>query len=144
MTTKTATADSGTTLTTHDNAVRREPSHWREGKDKLMLDLATVADDTQALLKETVHVTSDRVAGAPAYLEERLSAASDRLQRARRTAQRNAKRASAATEHYVRKNPWKSLGIAAIGGMFVSLAVIRACKPALRRMRGSRNERLDQ
>jgi ElaB/YqjD/DUF883 family membrane-anchored ribosome-binding protein len=92
----------------HDaNARQHGAKALHRSKDKLLLDLKAVVDDAQALLKEAVDSSAESVAGVPAYLDDRLSAVKDNLQRVQGAMAAKAKHATAATNQYVRENPWR-------------------------------------
>ncbi len=138
MNTKTGTVDSTLGFASHGNtAVQHGQAALHQGKDKLLLDLKTVADDAQALLKEAVDASAETFAGVPAYLEQRLGTVKGNLQRVRSTVEMKAKRATAVTDQYVHENPWKLMVAAAVVGVLVGIMVVGACIPALRKVRES-------
>jgi len=96
------------------------------GKDKLVLDLKAVADDAQALLKEVVNSSAETMAGVPTYLEQRFGTVKSNLQRAKGAMDAKAKQAAAATDQYVRGNPWKVMGFATAASVVVSFFLVRA------------------
>jgi ElaB/YqjD/DUF883 family membrane-anchored ribosome-binding protein len=108
---------------------KRAVKPFREGKDKLLHDLKVVMNDAQALLKEATDSSAEGIAAVPAYLEDRLGAVKDNFHRAKSTIEATAKSATAATDMYVRKNPWKSLGFAAAVSIVLSCLLISACLP---------------
>jgi ElaB/YqjD/DUF883 family membrane-anchored ribosome-binding protein len=116
-------------LSTAGNDVRRAIDHTgvKASKDKLMLDLKAVVSDAQALLKEAADTSVGSIAGVPAYLEDRLCAVKDNFSRVKGTIESKAKSATAATDTYVRENPWKSLGFATAASVILSCLLISAC-----------------
>lgn len=119
-----------------DNENRQGVSALRQSKDKLLLDLKAVVDDAQALMKEAADVSSESVAGVPAYLEDRFNAVKGNLQNAKNAMQAKAKCAAEATDSYVRENPWKSMGFATGASVIVSVLIVSACLPAVRKTIG--------
>jgi len=96
------------------------------GKDKLLLDLKAVADDAQALMKEAVASSAKSIGGVSAFLENRLCAVKDNLQRTKDAMKTRAKHATAATNQYVKENPRKVMGFAGAAGVVVSILLVRA------------------
>lgn len=122
----------GTNLQQHGaNALHRS-------KDKLLLDLKAVVKDAQALMKEAMDSSAESVAGVPAYLDDRLSAVKDNLQRVKGAMAAKAKHATAATDQYVRENPWRAIGFATAASVVISLLLVRASLAALGKTRGAR------
>jgi ElaB/YqjD/DUF883 family membrane-anchored ribosome-binding protein len=121
----------------HDTNARQPAANTlHQSKDKLLLDLKAVVDDAQALLKEAVDASAERVAGVPAYLDDRLNAVKDNLQHVKSAMAAKAKHATLATEHYVRENPWRAIGFAVAASVVISFLVVRASLPALGKTRG--------
>lgn len=122
----------------HDNNARQPSAKALErSKDKALLELKSVVDDAQALLKEVVDASAERVAGVPAYLDDRLNAVKDNLQHVKNAMSAKAKHATLATEHYVRENPWRSIGFAVAASVVISILLVRVSLPALDKMRGA-------
>lgn len=107
----------------------------QHSKDKLMTDLKTVVADAQALLKEAVDTSAEGFSAVPTYLEDRLSAVKSNFQSARSAIETKAKHATAATDEYVRENPWKSLGIVTAASIFVSVLLVSTCASAFGKTR---------
>jgi ElaB/YqjD/DUF883 family membrane-anchored ribosome-binding protein len=99
----------------------------QQSKDKLLADMKTVVDDAQALMKEAVDTSAQGINAVPAYLEDRLSAVKCNLQQVRSAFEAKAKQAGTVTDHYVRENPWKSLGVVTAASVFASILLVRAC-----------------
>jgi ElaB/YqjD/DUF883 family membrane-anchored ribosome-binding protein len=94
-------------------------------KDKLMEDLKAVVVDVEELLKATANQTGERVAAARARAGESLKAAKARLAEAQSSIIENTKAGAKATDDYVRANPWKSVGIAAVVGALIGALISR-------------------
>ena len=110
------------------------------GKDKLLGDLKTVADDAQALMKEAVDTSAENIAGVPAYLEGKLSAVRGNLLRARSAVGNKARHATAATDKYVKENPWKSMGYVTAATALIGILLVSTRKPAVGKTEGMKNE----
>lgn len=137
MDTNTQAADVSLENDAHDtNARQHGAKALHRSKDKVLLDLKAVVDDAQALLKEAVDSSAESVAGVPAYLDDRLSAVKDNLQRVKGAMAAKAKHAAAATDQYVRHNPWQSIGLFVAASVVVSLLLSRASLTAINKAGG--------
>ena len=105
----------------------------QQSKDKLVADLKTVVNDAQALLKEAVETSAEGIGAVPAYLEDRMNAVKGNFHRAKDAFGATAKQATAATDEYIRENPWKSLGIISAASVLVSIALVSACACTMRK-----------
>jgi ElaB/YqjD/DUF883 family membrane-anchored ribosome-binding protein len=99
----------------------------QQSKDKLVADVKIVVNDAQALLKEAVETSAEGIGAVPAYLEDRLSAVKGNFHRAKDAFGATAKQATAATDEYIRENPWKSFGFISAASILVSIAMVSAC-----------------
>jgi ElaB/YqjD/DUF883 family membrane-anchored ribosome-binding protein len=93
--------------------------------DKLMDDLRTVIHDAEALLKATSAQTGEKLGEVRARAEESLRQARTRLAEAQQTVTQHAHELTAATDQYVRENPWRAVGIAAGVGVLIGLLLRR-------------------
>lgn len=66
-------------------------------------------------LKEMANFTAEEFAAALTEIEGRLGEARSRLGQARSVVTQKAKGAADATQEYVSDNPWKVLGVVAVG-----------------------------
>jgi len=94
-------------------------------KGKLMEDLKAVVADAEELLKATADQTGERIAAARGKAEESLKAAKVRLDEQEAALMLKTKAAAKATEDYVRDNPWKAMGIAAVAGLVLGILAKR-------------------
>lgn len=123
----------------HDTNLQQQGANaLHRSKDKLLLDLKAVVKDAQALMKEAMDSSAESVAGVPAYLDDRLSAVKDNLQRVKGAMTAKAKHATAATDQYVRENPWRAIGFATAASVVISLLLVRASLAAFGKTRGAR------
>ena len=90
----------------------------------LKADLAAVMRDAEALVKASADQGGEKVSAARTKILESLETAKSRLQAAERAALRHGEDAMIATEDYVKRNPWQSVGIAA--GIGLVIGVLRA------------------
>jgi ElaB/YqjD/DUF883 family membrane-anchored ribosome-binding protein len=84
-----------------------------EGTERLVADLQDLAADTQALINETVGQGSERAVVARERAKRALANLQGSIASLQDVALERAREAAAATEDYVRQNPWRSLGTAA-------------------------------
>ncbi len=92
---------------------------------KLMEDLKAVMADAEELLKATASETGEKIKSARIKAEESLKTARARLAVHENALRTKTKAAANATEEYVRANPWKSVGIAALAGLILGILAAR-------------------
>jgi ElaB/YqjD/DUF883 family membrane-anchored ribosome-binding protein len=80
---------------------------------KLIQDFNAVIADTEELLRALAATGAEKSGALRASAEENLKTAKLRLAALQDDALDNARAAVQATDEYVRKNPWESIGIAA-------------------------------
>jgi ElaB/YqjD/DUF883 family membrane-anchored ribosome-binding protein len=91
----------------------------------LKADLAAVMRDAEALMKASADTGGEKVNEARTRIRESLESAKRRLLEAERSAVRQGEEAVAATEQYVKRNPWQSVGIAAGVGLVIGVLLAR-------------------
>jgi ElaB/YqjD/DUF883 family membrane-anchored ribosome-binding protein len=91
----------------------------------LKSDLATVMRDAEALVKASADQGGEKMNEARARIRDSLEAARSRLLSAERAALRHGEDAIVATEDYVRRNPWQSVGVAAGIGLVLGVLLAR-------------------
>ncbi|MFL9864346.1 DUF883 family protein [Paraburkholderia fungorum] len=95
------------------------------GGQKIVEDLGVLLADSEEMLRLAANVPGEGVDA----LRERLRAHIETLQAALGDAQQNAQRryraAAVNTERYVRRNPWRSLGMAAGTGFLLGVLTAR-------------------
>lgn len=91
----------------------------------LKTDLANVMRDAEALMKASAGQGGDKVDEARTRILESLEGARRRLLEIERSAVRHGEEAVVATEEYVKRNPWQSVGIAAGVGLIVGVLLTR-------------------
>lgn len=92
---------------------------------RLKDDLAAVLRDAELLMQASAEYGGEKTAAARARIRESLDAAKRRLQELEQSAVRHGQDTVFATEDYVRKNPWQSMGIAAGVGLILGVLVAR-------------------
>lgn len=93
--------------------------------EQLVSDLKAVMSDAEALLKATSTQTGDRIQEMRARTERTLEQARARVNEIEEEALRAAREVAAATEDYVRENPWQSIGVAAGVGLLLGMLIGR-------------------
>jgi ElaB/YqjD/DUF883 family membrane-anchored ribosome-binding protein len=91
----------------------------------LRADLAAVMRDAEALIKASADQGGEKVGEARKKILESLETAKVRLHDAERAALRHGEDAMIATEEYVKRNPWQSVGIAAGIGLVLGVLLAR-------------------
>lgn len=82
-------------------------------RDKLVSDFKVVISDAEELLKLTAGQAGDKLSEVRSRLGDRMQTAKDRISDMEAVAVEQAKKVAYATDDYVHKNPWQSVGIAA-------------------------------
>lgn len=82
-------------------------------RDKLVANFKTVIADAEELLKLTAGQAGDKLTGARSRLGDQLLAAKDRIADAESVMVEHTKKVANATDDYVHRNPWQSIGVAA-------------------------------
>jgi len=91
--------------------------------DKLIADFNTVVADSEKLLKSLSEVGSEKSGELRAAAQENLRVARQRLVDLKAAAVERGQVAAAATDDYVRENPWQSLGIVAAVGVLAGFVI---------------------
>ncbi|SOE69918.1 Membrane-anchored ribosome-binding protein, inhibits growth in stationary phase, ElaB/YqjD/DUF883 family [Burkholderia sp. OK233] len=95
------------------------------GRQKIVDDLRVLLVDSEEMLRLAANVPGEGVDA----LRERLGAHVETLQSAlgdaQHTAQQRYRAAAVNTERYVRRNPWRSIGIAAGAGFLLGVLSTR-------------------
>jgi ElaB/YqjD/DUF883 family membrane-anchored ribosome-binding protein len=92
---------------------------------KLMEDLRAVVADAEELLKATAGETGERIKAARVKAEESLKTARARIAAQEAVLLEKTKAVAGAAEAYVRANPWKGVGIAAVAGLILGILAAR-------------------
>lgn len=91
----------------------------------LLDDLRRVVEDAESLLRETTGLAGDRAAEVRERAAESVRTARERLSGLEQELLDRARDAAQDAEHYVRRNPWQSVGIAAGIGLVVGVLLSR-------------------
>ena len=90
-------------------------------KEALVKDLKRVVVDADDLVKQVAISSVDEFAARRAGIEAKLAEARTSINDLRISAGKSACRAVDATNGYIRENPWKAIGYAALTGVIVAL-----------------------
>lgn len=94
-------------------------------RQRLEQGFKAVVKDAEQLLRFAVHDAGQGYAEAREHLEESLKRAREELADLEAAAVDGARRAGRATDSYVRRHPWESIGVAAGVGLLLGLLIAR-------------------
>lgn len=100
------------------------PEKVLKAKDQLLSDLSGLISDAEQLLASTAAYSGETIAGARTKFSATLDQFKSRVSDAQRSATRQFDDAAAATQEYVRENPWKVVGAAALAAALVSALLL--------------------
>lgn len=90
-------------------------------REKLVEDFIVLSKDVQELLKATASVVGDKAADARVRVQDSLKIAQEKLGDVQESMKAKGQEAFAATDGYVRDNPWNAVGIAAGIGFILGI-----------------------
>jgi ElaB/YqjD/DUF883 family membrane-anchored ribosome-binding protein len=93
--------------------------------ERFLEDLKLFVSDTDALLKQAKTLSGEAALAAREEFERRLSQARRGYEQARSMAGDQAQQYLDRTETYVRNEPWKAIGVAALVGAIVGVLLAR-------------------
>ena len=125
MHTRTSFADSSAAGAIPGTGSPSEGAALARSKDELWQDFRNLVNAGDALLRSTTNLSGEALAQAREQFRERLGAARIRLGEASRMALDKGRHAAAATDDYVRANPWPAVGVALVAGVIVGVLVAR-------------------
>lgn len=88
-------------------------------------DMRRLVDDAEALLQHAVQGTGQEYVKARHRFEQSLLAAKDRMADMKDVAFERGRQAASASDQYVRRHPWESIGVAAAIGVALGLLIGR-------------------
>lgn len=94
-------------------------------KEQLIADFKLVVADAEALLKATANQGDEKLAEVRAKAEESIRVAKAKMAEAQVGLLIKTKAAAKATDAYVHKNPWKTIGIASGVGLLIGVLIGR-------------------
>ena len=102
-----------------------EPTAIEGTKDELVRDFRAVVVNGDALMDRLGNSSAEQRVAARTKFATELRTASTALDNARISVTEKAKDAAGATHEYVRENPWKVLGVAAVTGLVIGFVFSR-------------------
>jgi ElaB/YqjD/DUF883 family membrane-anchored ribosome-binding protein len=96
-----------------------------DNRQRMAQDFKAVVRDAEQLLRFAVRDAGQGYAEAREHLEESLKSAREELANLEDAAVDSARRAGRATDSYVRRHPWQSIGIGAGIGLLAGLLIAR-------------------
>jgi ElaB/YqjD/DUF883 family membrane-anchored ribosome-binding protein len=93
--------------------------------EKLVSDLKTLIGDAEELLKATASQAGEQVTALRRRIEENLKDGKETLADAEEVLYDTTRDAAEAASHYIQKNPWSAIGIAAGVGVVLGLLIRR-------------------
>ena len=112
-------------LTSGSNALPGASPQVNADIDRLREDFRTFLTDLQTLMRNAGNLSGEGAALARQEISRRLADAQERFGEFRQTANDQAMRLRTTTEDYVRREPFKAVGIAAAAGALVALLLSR-------------------
>ncbi len=94
-------------------------------KNTLLKNAKNIVGDADELLKQVANSTAEEFSAARTKIEARLVDARSRLHDARIASAVKVCRAADATQVFVRENPWKLIGIAAVAALAIGMLANR-------------------
>ena len=119
------TPNNGEMLSSGNGTEQRLPPQINTDVERLRDDFRTFIADCQTLLRYAGNLSGEGAALARQELSRRMADAQVRLGDFRQTANDQAMRLRTTTEDYVRREPFKAVGIAAGVGALIALVVAR-------------------
>lgn len=102
------------------------PEKVLKAKDQLLSDFGALISDAEQLLASTAAYSGDTITGARAKFKDTLDQFKGRVSEAQSSAIDQFDHAAAATQEYVRENPWKVAGAAALAGALLSALLLNS------------------
>jgi ElaB/YqjD/DUF883 family membrane-anchored ribosome-binding protein len=119
------TPNNGEMLSSGNGMEQQLPPQINTDVERLRDDFRTFIADCQTLLRNAGNLSGEGAALARQELSRRMADAQVRLGDFRQTANDQAMRLRTTTEDYVRREPFKAVGIAAGVGALIALVVAR-------------------
>ena len=90
---------------------------------QLVEDFQRIVSDGEALLRAMASVPGDKASAIKASVEERLALSKERLRELQGAAVERTTAAARVADEYVHQNAWPLIGVAAVAGVIVGLAI---------------------
>lgn len=93
--------------------------------EKLVSDLRILIDDTEELVKATAAQAGEKIGDIRQRAQHAVEKVRPQITELQSTITQRAKVSAAATEDYVRQNPWTAVGVSALAGIVLGLLISR-------------------
>jgi len=113
------------TLDKAERFLPSKPDKVLKAKNQLASDFNALVSSAEDLLKSTASYSGESLAAARGKFQDTLDQFKTRVSNAQDTAVGKVSEAAAATHGYVKENPWKVAGTAALVGVVVGLLMHR-------------------
>jgi ElaB/YqjD/DUF883 family membrane-anchored ribosome-binding protein len=100
-------------------------SEIQDGQQRLTRDVQKMMQDAEALLRTAANGAGDGYAEARSRLEESLKAAKSGFGQFESAARDQARAAAQASDEWVRRHPWETIGVGAALGLLVGVLLSR-------------------
>ena len=107
------------------SATEGQTYDYDRSKDKLLADLKILAADAEQLIKEATGSSAAGFAALRTGFEKRLADTRAKLDSGRAVVGERTRRAADATHAYVKDNPWRTAGVAALAGAIIGFLLSR-------------------
>ena len=103
--------------------MERAMNEFDRAKGRMASDFRTMIADSEDLLQAAATVSGESFTAARAKFEEQLKRAKTALADASRPVIEQTRRTAAATDDYVRGNPWSAVGVAVASGALIGFLI---------------------
>jgi len=103
--------------------MERAMNEFDRAKGRMASDFRTMIADSEDLLQAAATVSGESFTAARAKFEEQLTRAKTALADASRPVIEQTRRTAAATDDYVRGNPWSAVGVAVASGALIGFLI---------------------
>ena len=103
--------------------MERAMNDYDRAKGRMASDFRTMIADSEDLLQAAATVSGESFTAARAKFEEQLKRAKTALADASRPVIEQTRRTAAATDDYVRGNPWSAVGVAVASGALIGFLI---------------------
>jgi ElaB/YqjD/DUF883 family membrane-anchored ribosome-binding protein len=93
--------------------------------EKLVSDLRILIEDTEELVKATAAQAGEKITEVRQRAQHAAEKVRPQLSELQSTVVQRTRVSAAATEDYVRQNPWTAVGVSALAGVVLGLLISR-------------------
>ena len=107
-------------------ALPANPEKVVKAKNQLISDFGALISDAEELLSSTAAYSGETINGTRSKFKDTLDQFKGRVSEAQASAINRFDQATAMTQEYVRDNPWKIAGAAAVAGALLSALLLKS------------------